>query len=920
MISNSKIIMKKEKIKKGEMRNMTEMKKIMAMTVVIAMACASLVVVMPNNTVIAEDSAKPLTGLDNEYPAFEDVLDVSQDLTDMTYPILFGSDQYGSQSFQPLSDGDLSMFEFRLSYLTYPDGGMLGYDIRVGDPPNPASTLIGGFQWVALSDLDVGWNAITLSSTVPVSIGTTYQIVLTVSDSSRVDWDYKSGDPYASGTGRTSASDTGYSTLGGDWTFRTYLAVPTDGLAKVAWHESGDYALGVTGYDDHIYKYTRQTSTWSSEKNLAGGNVFNDIKYSSNFNLFYIVGTGSVPLGFSYYEPAQSLANLNAPFDGGAYFNGLCLADENGAEDFAFLAVGYNSNTNDPYAAWYNQSSHIWTVVNSGWSGADENLYDVTWDHGATGNPYYAVGKDYGTGMGVVYYFTTTGNNTANSLELNGWMPGPLFGIDWQPAGTADHAVIVGALYSYGNVWVFNGSFGETILNNSYILNDVCFHPDGSMAMIVGETNSFDEGVIYHYYPDSSATKMSTDGTLDSLNGVSVKGWTSPSSGLIVGSSGAVGSYLSSSDGETTITVNAAFPHMYTIDMWKTSDAGETSTLNARVDAEETYTFYTEINYTIGGTDELFDVGNVNNTFVDLTAWFDDGDDSTSLIPPASDDDRRTRKFVARFYEGTAGTGGVSGSIIYPDTTTNEILLDGVGCSGPFGGDDRYGVWINVTFGAQMRAADGQNFAFGAAGDIFDSNQAFDDDDSWNFQMEVYDNDFPGATNSTYEEFGIFMATNITVSNNPSVNAPPGSVSMPFDSNSLITYSANIPYYVNVSIERLNLTTDDSKFIPASNVNVSLVDAYPAGFDLEPYTEINSTWGAAGRPFAAANTEYMVWGNTSQATELVPAPNNGTAAHGPIYSNFDGYGATEVSWWVSVPGGTDEGIYQATITFKIGYY
>ncbi len=895
---------------------MIDIRKILAMAVVIAMACASLVIVSPNNTVTAEDSARPLSGLDSGFPAFENVIDQSQMGTDLTWPIMDGGDLYGAQGFQVGMDGDLSMFEFELMTISDMGGGQLGYDIREGSDPGLAMSIIGGFQWVNLADLEVGWNSISLDTFVEVIMFTDYQIVLTVTGGSTFDWNYDSNDFYPSGTGKLSANDFAYGDLGGDWTFNTYMAVPTDGLKKVTWHESGDYALGIATGTDHIYKYTRNTMTWASEYDLGTGDIFNDIEYSEFFDLFYIVGedVGSITgAAWSYYEPTQNLLNLGAPNVPATDFNCLGLADEDGTTDYAFLAMG------EDYAQWYDEVNDIWIEVTGGLS-AMVDVMDVTWDHGFGIYSYWAVGDMLGEGY--IYKFMNAGDATAQQSNPATWgTVGPFHGIEWQPAGASDHAIIVGENTGDGNVWSWDGTTAEALLDTTDTYTGVSWHPDGSMAMLVGY-NGVDEGVIYHYIPDNNNAfiKMSTDGDHGKLYGVDVKAWTSPSSGLIVGSSGAVGSYLSASDGDTTLTVNAAFPHMYTIDMWKTSDAGETSTLNARVDAGETYTFYTEINYTIGGTDELFDAGNVNNTFVDLTAWFDDGNDATSMTPSASDDSHRTRKFVARFYEGTAGTGGVSGSIIYPDTTTNEILLDGVGCSGPFGGDDRYGVWINVTFGAQMRAADGQNFVNGAAGSIFDSNQAFDDDDSWNFQMQVYDNDFPGATNSTYEEFGIFMSTNITVSNNPSVNAPPGSVSMPFDSNSLITYSANIPYYVNVSIERLNLTTDDSKFIPAASVNASLVDMYPAGFDLEPYTEINSTWGAAGRPFAAANAERMVWGNTSQATELVPAPNNGTAAHGPIYSNFDGYGATEVSWWVSVPGGTDEGIYQASITFKIGYY
>ena len=58
----------KKKRRDEKMNRETEIKKIMAVAIVIAMACASLVIVSPNNTVIAEDSAKPLAELSTGYP------------------------------------------------------------------------------------------------------------------------------------------------------------------------------------------------------------------------------------------------------------------------------------------------------------------------------------------------------------------------------------------------------------------------------------------------------------------------------------------------------------------------------------------------------------------------------------------------------------------------------------------------------------------------------------------------------------------------------------------------------------------------------------------------------------------------------------------------------------------------------------
>lgn len=365
-------------------------------------------------------------------------------------------------------------------------------------------------------------------------------------------------------------------------------------------------------------------------------------------------------------------------------------------------------------------------------------------------------------------------------------------------------------------------------------------------------------------------------------------------------------------DIDTTLTVNAAFPHMWAVEMWEQSDVVETSTLDTQVDVDNTYTFYTIVNYTIGGVDQLFD--GANNTLVNLTAWYDDG--AELIAPPAEDDVHRTRMFTASLYENTALTAaGATAAIYYPTGSpgTDEVTLANFSCIGPIGADFRYEVWINVTLGKQMRAAAGVGTP---TGDNTTTLGTFNDADSWNFQMQIHDIQYPEAKNTTYGEFGLYRFTNITVANNPSANALPGTVSTALLPGSQVTYSSNTPYYVNVSIPDL-LSGGNS--IVATEVNISLAGAYPAGFNYNPYTEINASWGTFGRPMAGAGLERGVWGNWT-ATPMLSALDNGTISHGPWGSDFNAFGNTQVNWWVNVPAATPEGIYTATITFKIGYY
>ena len=155
----------------------------------------------------------------------------------------------------------------------------------------------------------------------------------------------------------------------------------------------------------------------------------------------------------------------------------------------------------------------------------------------------------------------------------------------------------------------------------------------------------------------------------------------------------------------------------------------------------------------------------------------------------------------------------------------------------------------------------------------------------------------------------------LRLSGNPSGNSQPGSDDNAIGS-SLVTFSANVPYYVNVSIPDLARVGGGGSIAATS---IAALSASPLANNTN--CEMNSSW-TYGKPFPGANQNLSVWGNTSLAQIYwsVPAPDNGTAAHGPWGSDFNTYGATVVNWFASVPGGTGEGIYRATITFKIGYY
>ena len=898
---------------------MVEIRKIMAAWLAVMVLFSSIALVSFDAG--AEDSARAFVSMSTGYPDTEVILDQSasnpSDCEKITATYTYG------QTFKPGVTGKLVSIEIPLQG-TGPGDTTYDYtfDIRSvsgGLPMGDAGTIASETVTITLSDSAMYWVDIPFSAEPTLNAGVEYAIVATFTTTTYWWW---FGDPYADGTG--ASSNDGGETWGStqDFVFNTYMKVPTGGLSKFAWHSSGEYGMAVTGVDDEVWYFTRETGTWTTLGHQSGGSTFYDITYDEFSTRFYMVGQTSINEPVVIYHNGASFVNANAPISPAYTMHGVETCG--GVNGYHILALG--SDGSYGYAAWYDGSSWVEIIgLAGGWVGGEIGLVeDAAWN--LRTNPafskHYLVGHD-DESTGFVYELGTPGDTTVTRLyatyadeidHLNAisWCP------RWADGAQYDYAIMAGMdNHGFGNIWKFDGTNKpKSIVSSSDIFYDVAWTTDGNTAVIVGE-DAGGNGRVFHH---GVGTGMVADltGHLPSgtgqLYGVAYKGYSSPSSGIIVGSSGGIAAYPSATDTLTTITVNAAFPHNFDIDMWKTIDGvGGPSTLNKQNNVETTYTFFCEANYTVSGLNQFYADG-ADNVRVELTAWYDDG--VLSPNPPAEDDVHRTRMFKALWIEG-GGLGGDSAAMTYPigGPGTEEVQLVSAGIEN--GPGDHYYIYFNITIGPQMRAADSDG-TWNPSSDIWTPGNpgSFNDPDSWNFQINVYDNSFAGAYNITYDEFGLFRFTNVTATGNPTGNAPPGSDDI-FLGTSQLACAANSPYYVNVSIPRLNMTTDDSKFILPPSIAVVSTSTLANNSN----TEINSTW-PVGRPFQGVNQPLGIWGNGTMGAPnfMVPAPKNGTTAHGPWGSDYNGYGATIINWYISVPGGTEEGIYQASVTFEIGVY
>ncbi|MDD4308373.1 MAG: hypothetical protein PHU53_06160 [Thermoplasmata archaeon] len=659
----------------------------------------------------------------------------------------------------------------------------------------------------------------------------------------------------------------------------------------VAWDDTGKFCLVVGTETDlgtpglsNAWKYDGYTDTWTAVTGAPRAQILTSACWDKGGDLFWAVGGAGVTsvydmpkYNFAFAIPGVTLTMaLNAVE---ADLTGNILAGGPGGVLQAFNkvdnvwydhSVGLNWMTKD---ISFNTAAGIFIVA----------AYDTSLSH-----------------AGILYTDTVPlGSATTAYIGTLSATIIDLKAIAWNPV--TDYALAVGSgvfKITYDTLPVFMVS---TIMaeGTGNLFNDVEWDTDGyNEAAIVGQ-NNIPRATYWRFYNTNPTMIWAhQDAAYPAYTCVSIKPPASPKVVFIPFGMGLVNGNIQEFDQSTRITANAVFPKLHWIGFNDTLFANR---MDQQVIVDADYVFTLQANYSEGW----------DNCQAEVWAWYDNGLTGLggSTYPAAPDATTRNLAFRITYFavNDTAW-------VWYPITAL-EVTVgvpQDIDWFAPNADptQNHHRVRIPVWFGNQIRSATYGGVAPAGPDYSPDPDVALNNVDSWDFNVTVRDSNNPTALATSYGEFGIQSAVSLSVTGNPSGNAPPGTTDNPMTAPSRIVYSSNAEYFVNVSIPNLymNGVIGAPDFIPAIDVSIqnTHVDVNAGNSDFSVQTHITG-----------ANTNMYVWGAPLDVG--IPPANNGLVSAGPIMTDYTTPLAawTDLNWWVDVAPGTAEGIYWGVITISI---
>jgi len=497
----------------------------------------------------------------------------------------------------------------------------------------------------------------------------------------------------------------------------------------------------------------------------------------------------------------------------------------------------------------------------------DVNFNDVTYVGGVGKGMYLAVGRNTSTNNPALYLIDAE-NSTFYNLDatiLAGASGITFTSMDWSfdngyglavGSGGNFYKVVKKGVFLYDVV-----SLSLPVGYSSAILNSVRWTKSETEAVICGY-----DGVMLVYHPDTAKTAALDTNTTQALFSVGVRKEASPGFTYIVGSAGTGLYYSYNTDTSSTITATVYYPR---ISSYGLKDEHGFDIDNKMTDVDSNISFHVQAYYEAGWSEAQ----------VDIYAWYDNAGSRNTYDINETTAENCTRAIHLRYAGGSNGSATGTWSIIYPLDLSfygfgKTVCLTNQSESLSIGSYEYHDLFLNVSLGPQMFRSlnDGMTYLNDTS-----ALTGFNDDNTWNYQIVVSDIS-TGVNDTRYSEFGLYQYTSISITGSPSGAAPPGVNNVSLGGPSLLKYSSNTYYGINVSVTDLTDGAGDS--ILASNIGVVNWDGNISGISEIGYVP--------GWPihFSAADTPIKVWGNSS--TFLNPAlTGNYTFATWPAFVTMD---------------------------------
>ncbi len=500
-------------------------------------------------------------------------------------------------------------------------------------------------------------------------------------------------------------------------------------------------------------------------------------------------------------------------------------------------------------------SSQVYIIISAGSrtqiSGiTGVNFNDVAYIGGEGKGMYIAVGRNFTTDDPALYLIDAE-NSTFYNLDAANMAAayGSIFtSVDWSSEN--EYGLVVG---NGGNYYkLVRKTPYDYVLEplslpagySSPFLNSVRWTKSETEAVICGYG-----GIIFVYHPDTGGTAALDSGTQRDLFSVGIRKEASPGFTYIVGSAGTGLYYSYNTDTSSTITANVYYPH---ISSYGLKDEHGFDIDNKMTDVDSNISFHVQAYYEAGWSEAQ----------VDIYAWYDNAGSRNTYDINESDVENSTRAIHLRYTGGSNGSATGTWSIVYPQDYSwygfeRPVFLSNQSESVTVGAYEYHDLFLNVSLGPQMFRSlnDGMTYLNDTS-----ALTGFNDDNTWNYQIVVSDIS-TGVNDTRYSEFGLYQYTSISITGSPSGAAPPGTNNLSLGGPTVLKYSSNTYYGINVSVTDLTDGAGDS--ITASSVGVVNWDGNIGGVSEMGYV---SGWPVH---FAAADTPLKVWGNSS--TFLNPA-------------------------------------------------